>query len=298
MRPFQYHCPSTVQEAAALLARLGTGASVLAGGTDLLVEIKEQLRRVDHVVNLKAIPGLDRLEWNPQRGLRIGALVRTADIEASPEVQRHHRGLWQAVCELGSLQVRHRATLAGNVCRASPSADTLPPLLADAAVVHLAGPAGQREVAAEDFFTGPGRTVRTGDEILTGFSWPVPRHGTGQAYLKHGRRRAMELATVGVAVTLVLEGERLADVRIALGAVAPTPIRVPEAESLLRGELPSPERVAAACAQAMASARPIDDVRASAAYRRQMVGVLVRRALDRALADARSRQPSDKAPSA
>lgn len=287
MRPFDFSAPGTLDEAVALLRRFGARASLFAGGTDLLVEIREQIRQPEHLIDLKRIPGLQTLAFDAGRGLEIGALVKVRDIETSTIVQRHHRGLAQAARELGSIQVRNRATLAGNVCRASPSADTLPPLVADGAVVHMHGPQGARAVPAESFFTGPGKTVLAPEEIVTRFTLPAPAANTGRAYLKHGRRKAMELATVGVAVSLVRQGDKVEDVRIVLGAVAPTPMRARAAEALLEGHVPDAPRLDAAAAAAMAEARPISDVRASAGYRRRMVGVLVRRALVQALENVR-----------
>lgn len=287
MRPFEFCAPTSLDEAVALLARFGASASLFAGGTDLLVEMKENIRQPGHVIDLKRIPGLETLAFDPQRGLEIGALVKVRDLETSPLVQRHHRGLWQAARELGSIQVRNRATLAGNVCRASPSADTLPPLVADGATVHIHGPQGARSVAAEAFFTGPGKTVLAPGEIVTRFTLPARAANTGRAYIKHGRRKAMELATVGVAVSLVKRGKTVHDVRIVLGAVAPTPMRARAAESLLEGRVPDAALLDAAAAAALSESRPISDVRASAAYRRRMVGVLVKRALVQALENVR-----------
>lgn len=288
MRPFDYHAPTTLDEVVALLRRCDGRASVLAGGTDLLVEIKEQLRKPAHLINLKRVPALDRLAYDANDGLQVGALVKVRDLETSPDVQRHYAGLWQAVRELGSIQVRCRATLAGNVCRASPSADTLPPLIADAGVVHLHGPDGARRVAAEAFFTGPGRTVMSPDEVVTAFTLPAPPARCGKSYIKHGRRKAMELATVGVAVTLSLADDgAVDDVRIVLGAVAPTPIRARRAEDMLRGERTSPGLLEVVARTAMSESKPISDVRASAEYRRRMVGVLTKRAVEQALERAR-----------
>ena len=288
MRPFDYHAPTTLDEVVALLRRYDGQASVLAGGTDLLVEIKESMRKPAHLINLKRVPALDRLAYDPKEGLHIGALVKVRDIETSPDVQRHYAGLWQAARELGSVQVRCRATLAGNVCRASPSADTLPPLVADSGAVHLHGPDGARRVAAEDFFTGPGRTVMAPDEVVTAFTLPAPPARSGRSYIKHGRRKAMELATVGVAVALSLTDDgAVDDVRIVLGAVAPTPIRARRAEDMLRGERVSPGLLEVVSRTAMSESKPISDVRASAEYRRRMVGVLTQRAVEQALERAR-----------
>ncbi len=281
MQPFDYHEPATLDEAVALLAAL-PGSALLAGGTDLLVQMKEGLRRPAHVVNLKKIAGLAGLSFDPARGLCIGALATARELELSPVVARHYAGLGHAVTHFASIQVRHRATVVGNVCRASPSADTLPPLIADGATLHLHGPAGPRLVAAEDFCTGPGRTLRAADELLTQITVPPPPPGSGKAYVKLGRRVEMELATVGVAVSLSREGARCTGVKIVLAAVAPTPMRARAAEALLAGAEPDAARQEAAAQAAAAEARPIGDVRGSADYRRRMVAVLTRRAFEAA----------------
>jgi carbon-monoxide dehydrogenase medium subunit len=267
MRRFGYFEPATLGEASALLARYAGRAQPLAGGTDLLVELKEQLRRADCVVNIKRIPGMAALTYDAREGLRIGALVTAREIELSEIILQHYASLAQSARELGSIQVRNRATIVGNVCRASPSADTIPPLVADGAQVEIHGRA--KLLPLEDFFTGPGKTVLGAGELVTAILVPPPPAGTKKVYLKHGRRKAMELATVGVAVTRTPE-----EVRIALGAVAPTVIRARAAEKLY----PDIEKAAQAAA---AECAPISNVRASADYRRQMVRVLTRRALER-----------------
>ncbi|HMQ54002.1 MAG TPA: xanthine dehydrogenase family protein subunit M, partial [Anaerolineae bacterium] len=235
MRPFEYFEPTTLEEAVTLLGRYHGQASLLAGGTDLLVEIKEQLRQPNYVINLKKIPGLDQLVYDEEQGLSLGALVTVRRVETSAIVAKNYAGLAQAARDLASIQIRCRATVAGNICRASPSADTLPPLMAAGASVKLFGPRDERIIPLEDFFTGPGQTILAQDEILTHIIIPSPPDGTGQVYLKHGRRQAMELATVGVAVSLTMAGERCEASRIVLGAVAPTPIRARRAEQLLAG---------------------------------------------------------------
>ena len=215
------------------------------------------------------------LSSDAREGLRIGALATAREVELSPVALEHYPNLAQAVRELGSIQVRNRATIVGNVCRASPSADTLPPLIADGARVELFGQKGARELDLEKFFTGPGKTVLEPGELVTALVLPPPAPRTGKVYIKHGRRKAMELATVGVAVTLTLNAE----VRIVLGAVAPTPIRALRAEQMFKNEQ-SIEKAAQAAAD---ESRPISNVRASAEYRRTMVRVLTRRALEQAL---------------
>jgi carbon-monoxide dehydrogenase medium subunit len=283
MKRFEYHEPATLAEASALLAELGPGANVLAGGTDLLVEIKEELRAVSHVVNIKKIEGLRERSFDPEQGLRFGALVTARELETWPVLIKAYPNLVTALSLLGSIQVRNRATVAGNICRASPSADTLPPLIADGATLSIHGPEGERTVRIDDFFTGPGRTVLGAGEIVTAISVPAPGRSSGRAYIKHGRRKAMELATVGVAVSLDREGETCREIRIALGAVGPTPIRARKAEALLRGRRMEADAIAEAAEKAMQEATPISNVRASADYRRDMVGVLTRRAIGLAM---------------
>ena len=284
---FDYAEPATLDEAVSLLGAGAGNAVVFAGGTDLLVQMREHVRTPAQVVNIKKILGLDVLAFDPADGLTIGALTTTRAIETSDVVRRHYAGLHAATVHFASIQVRHRATVVGNVCRASPSADTLPPLIADQAVLRVQGRHGTREVAVEDFCTAPGRTVLGADELVTGISVPAPLPHTGKVYLKHGRRTEMELATVGVAVTLTMDGAHCRDVRIVLAAVAPTPLRVVTAEAELRDRPVDAASIAAAAAAAMAESRPIGDVRGSADYRREMVGVLTRRALQQALEAAR-----------
>jgi carbon-monoxide dehydrogenase medium subunit len=231
-----------------------------------------------------------------QRGQRVRRRRSAADVaddggpiahldraEVAPVVLGKYPGLAQAARELGSIQVRNRATIVGNICRASPSADTLPPLIADGATVGIHGPAGERSVALEAFFTGPGKTVLAPGELVTAVVVPPPPPRTGKHYLKHGRRKAMELATVGVGVTLTLDGEVCREIRIALGAVAPTPVRARQAEDALCGRTLDGATIEAAARIAMGECRPISNVRGSADYRREMVGVLTQRAITHAV---------------
>ena len=297
MTRFDYREPATLDEAVALLHAGGGEAAVLAGGTDLLVQIRERVRRPAQVVNIKKILGLDAFEFDARSGLTIGALATARALETSDLIRRHYAGLHAAVVHFASIQVRHRATIVGNVCRASPSADTLPPLIADGATVRILGPAGVRTVELEQFCTGPGRTVLADGEIVTHLHVPAPAPRTGKAYIKHGRRVEMELATVGVAATVTLDANgALADARIALAAVAPTPLRAHGAEAALRSSAVAQGRLDrqafdAAAEAAMRESRPIGDVRASAEYRREMVRVLVRRALEQATALAQESTP-------
>ena len=288
MRPFAYFEPQNLDEAVALLGRYNGQASLLAGGTDLLVEIKEHIRRPNYLINIKKIPGMNQLSYDDRAGLRIGSLTTVRAVETFPAIIEKYAGLAQASAELGSIQIRNRATIAGNICRASPSADTLPPLIADEAILKIYGPQGEREIAMEAFFTGPGQTVLAQDEVLVEIAVPAPPAHTGKVYIKHGRRKAMELATVGVAVNLRMAGDICQEVRIVLGAVAPTPIRAHKAEGILRGNVADEATIETAAQAAMAESRPISDVRSSAAYRRQMVKALTKRVLQKAVNMARA----------
>lgn len=284
MKYFEYSAPSSLDAAVALLRAGPAPASLMAGGTDLLVQVKEHVRQPAHIVDLKAIPGMDDFAYDADHGLVLGALVTTRQVETSPVTQRHYAGLARAVTDFASIQVRNRATVVGNVCRASPSADTLPPLIADRAVARIHGPAGQRRCALQDFCSGPGRTVLAADEIVTHIELPAPPPRTGKVYIKHGRREQMELATVGVAVRVTLDAAgAVADLGIVLAAVAPTPLRARRAEAVLRGERATARALQAAADAASEEVRPISDVRGSAAYRKEMVRVLTRRALEQAL---------------
>ncbi|MFW2366634.1 MAG: FAD binding domain-containing protein [Desulforhopalus sp.] len=281
MHQFSYKSPSSLDEAIALLQR-DARSSIIAGGTDLIVEIKEEIRQPDCLVDINRIPDLSDLHYDKNKGLTIGALTRVRTVEQSPDVKAKYPGLYHAVSQLGSVQIRNRATVIGNICRASPSADTPPPLIAAGASVTILGPKGIRKIDMQDFFTGPGQTVLKNDELVTHISIPPPPPQTGALYLKLGRRKAMELATAGVAVSLTMNGEICSTIRIVLGAVAPTPIRAKKAEDLIAGTPVGDREIALAAKTAMAEASPISDVRSSAEYRREMVGVLTEQAINEA----------------
>lgn len=283
MRRFDFHEPTTLEEAAALKRELGDDAYFFAGGTDLLVEIRERLRVVKHVIDIKKIPGLREFSYDDIDGLRFGALTMARELETSPIVREKYPNFATALRELGSIQVRNRATVLGNICRASPSADTIPPLIADEATIDIYSPEGSRTIALESFFTGPGRTVLRPGEIATGVAVPAPKPNSGRSYIKHGRRKAMELATVGAAVSLESNGRVCTGVRVALGAVGATVLRASKAEKILKGSGLETDEIKRAASQAMLECAPISNVRSSAEYRRDMVGVLTERAVKQAL---------------
>ena len=283
MRRFDYHRADTLEQASRLLTDLGDDTFLFNGGTDLLVEIRERLRRVRNVVDIKGIPGLSDIIYDETRGLTFGALVTIGRLERLALVRERYPNLRAAFASLGSIQVRNRATVVGNVCRASPSADTIPPLIADGAFIHIYSRTNMRVVPLAEFFTGPGKTVLAKGEIVTGITVPPAGDNSGKAYIKHGRRKAMELSTVGVAVSLSMDDGVCSDIRIALGAVGATVLRAPAAEAMLRGTRLDAATVKSAADKAMEECTPISNVRASADYRRDMVGVLTGRAINQAL---------------
>lgn len=292
MRAIDYAVPGSVKEAVALLAQ--GEAEVLAGGTDLLLRLKAGQPTPRLVVDVKRIPGFDEIRFDARTGLSIGPAVTLAALAGDPVVQRRYPALAQGAGLVGSVQIRNRATLAGNICNAAPSADTAPPLLVLGARVRLAGPEGRRTLPLEEVFLGPGKTALEPGELVVGIQVPTPRGRSGSAYARHTLREAMDIAVVGVGVALRLAPRRpvCEEAAIALGAVAPTPMRATQAEALLEGEELTPERIAWAAGLAAAQSRPISDVRASAEYRRELVEVLTRRMLEAAVEDARRQRPT------
>ncbi len=278
---FEHHAPATVAEALDLLARSGSRARVFAGGTDLFPAMKKREQTPEHLISLKGIAGLKGMSLD-EKGIRIGALATLGEIEISPLVRQHLPILGNAVRVMASPQIRTLGTIGGNICSALPSADTVPPLIALQASVKLLGVGSERSVPVEDFFTGPKESVLRADEILAEIIIPRPPAHSGGVYIKLMRRNAMELALVGVAAYLNLdESLKMCEAaRIALGAVAPTPIRAPEAEAMLvRGEI-NKTRAAAAAQEAAKICRPRSgSIRASVEYRRSMVEVLTKRAI-------------------
>ncbi len=287
---FEYIEAQSLGEATAFLEEHGAQAAALAGGTDLLLRLKRRLFRPRYVVNIKAIPGLNHLASQDGQGLRLGALTTIRTLETSPLVRGQYSMLAQAAGTVGSVQVRNLATVGGNLCNAAPSADTAPALIALGATATMVGPRGERSLPLADFFTGPGTTALGNGELLTELQLPPPPPHSAGVYLKLSPRRAMDIAVVGVAARVALEGRQgpCRDCRIVLGAVAPTPLRALEAEAILRGREITPELAQRAAQETAAASRPITDVRGSAEYRREMVAVLTRRAIMAALEQAQA----------
>jgi aerobic carbon-monoxide dehydrogenase medium subunit len=278
--PLEMYQPTTLQEASRLLKDKGAGGRFLAGGTDLVIAIKEKGLIPKYVVDLKKVPGLSGIRENADGSITIGALTTMREIETDSLLNKKYPFLCQSAAEVGSIQIRNRATVGGNMANATPSADVAPSLIALNATAKIVDAGGERIVALEEFFRGPGQTIMNPHEILTEIVIPKTRQQLVGEYLKFSPRDMMDLAYVGIAVAYnIATDKRCSSVRIVLGAVAPTPIRAHKAEGLLEGQLLTQELAAKVGAEAARESKPISDVRSSADYRRAMVGAMTKRAL-------------------
>jgi len=275
-----YFEPKTVNEALSLLAKYGEQAKVIAGGTDVMVDIKYK-EEPGCLVNIKKIPGLGTIQENGG-SLRIGPLVTIHEMETNNLVRDRLPVLWESCHQFASLQIRNTATIGGNICRASPSGETLAPLLVLEAKAKLAFSEGEKTEAFASFFQGPGKSSIGSKGLLTEIDVPYPAQGSRGVYLKHAVRGAMDIAMVGVAVLVTPDASKnnIQDARIGLGAVAPTPVRASKTEALLRGKPLTAALVKEAAATAAAESSPISDQRSSGEYRRWIVEALTRRGLE------------------
>jgi len=288
VRRFEIVLPASVDDCLRAVVERGSETKLLAGGTDLLPQLKNGLLRPGRVIDLSGVARLRSLEAVAGRGVRIGSTVTARTLETHPLVRSAYRALAESAALVGSVQVRNLATVGGNLCNAAPSADMAPPLLALDAEAVIAGPAGERRVPLASFFTGVRRTVLGQDELLVELIVPAPGPRSGGGYLRHTPRRELDIAVVGVASQLTLSNGVCATARIALAAVAPVPLRATAAEQALAGQPVTPERIAQAADLAVEAARPISDQRGSADFRRHLVRVLTRRTLTTALARAQA----------
>ncbi len=289
MQSFAYMPAASIAEAVSLLAQEGEGARVLSGGTDLLAQLKEGRRQARLIVDVKKIPELNALSYAPDAGLLIGAAVPCHRIYGDAAVRAAYPGLIDAASLIGGIQIQGRASLGGNLCNASPAADSIPALIVHHAMCVIAGPNGAREAPVEQFCTAPGRTILQRGELLVALRLPPPPAHFGARYLRFIPRNEMDIAVVGAGASVVLDeaGQRVLAARVALGAVAPAPLYVPEAGAALVGRPLTAESIEAAARIAQAAARPIDDMRGTLAQRKHLSAVLTRRALEGAAARAR-----------
>jgi aerobic carbon-monoxide dehydrogenase medium subunit len=286
VRRFELILPGSVDECVKALAQGGPETKLLAGGTDLLPQLKNGLLKPARVIDLSGVARLRAIEAGNGKGLRVGSAVTARTLELDRGVRAGYLSLAESGALVGSVQVRNLATLGGNICNAAPSADMAPPLLALEAEAVITGPKGERRVPIATFFTGVRRTVLAPDEILVEIVVPHPGAHSGGNYLRHTPRRELDIAVVGVASQLTLANGVCTKARIALAAVAPVPLRATAAEQALEGQAVTPDRIARAADLAVEAARPISDQRGSAEFRRHLVRVLTRRTLTTALARA------------
>jgi len=286
---FDYAAPTSLAQATALLEGAHGTARVLAGGTDLIVQLREHLRDADLVVNIKKIPELMELSYSSQLGLRLGASVPCYRIYEHAEISVAYPALADAARIVGGWQIQSRASVGGNLCNSSPAADTIPALIALGAQCVIAGPKGLREVRAESFCTAPGRNVLQKGEILATIVVAPPVPFSGSAYERFIPRNEMDIAVAGAAswVTLSADGTTIEQARIGLAAVAPTPLFAAEASQWLSGKPATAKTFERAGEHARKVASPISDMRGTAEFRLHLVGVLTRRTLEKAVERAR-----------
>ena len=278
MKPFDYYEPTSIEEACSLFTELGSATSFLAGGTDLVVRMKRGICEPAGVINLKTIPGFNKITLEGEH-IRIGALTCLADLATSPLIRAKLPALALGADSVGTPQIRNLATLGGNLCNASPCADTAPALLVSEASLQISGQKGTRQEPIASFFLAPGKTTLSAGEIVTAIIVPVPSLLTVQTFIKLGPRKSGDISVVNTAVSLSFDGGRCARARIALGSVAPTPLRARETEAWIEGQEASSIDAAEAGRRAAEEVRPISDLRGSQEYRKEMVSVLTERAL-------------------
>jgi CO/xanthine dehydrogenase FAD-binding subunit len=289
MKSFAYEVPSTLGEAVAILSKQSGRVLPLAGGTDLLVQLRLNLHDIDMVVDIKKIPELNQISYDETTGLVIGAAVSCANIYENAEVVANYPGLIDAVAIIGGMAIQGRATLGGNICNASPSGDGISAAIALGAICNIIGPDGARSLPSEEFCIAPGKNALAEGELLVSIQFPSPKPNAGAHYLRFTPRAEMDIAVAGVGVLVDLSDDlsQITAARLALAAVAPTPVLATAAAESLIGKAPTEETFATAASIAQESISPITDVRGTAAQRRHLIGVLTRRALTGAVARAK-----------
>ncbi len=286
MRRFEMILPGSVEDCVRALAERGAAAKTVAGGTDLLPQMKNGVVKPACVIDLSGIAALRGVAAANGAGLRVGACATARELELHPDVRTRYRALADGAALVGSVQVRNLATVGGNLCNAAPSADMAPPLMVLDAQAVVASPRGERRVPVSAFFQDVRRTVLAADELLVALILPTPPAGSGGSYIRLTPRRELDIAVVGVASQVTVANGRCVKARIALASVAPTPVHATAAEQALEGQALTPEVIERAAGLAVEAARPINDQRGSVEYRKHLVRVLTRRTLTTALARA------------
>ena len=290
MKWIDYAVPESVGDAVALLSEHGDRARPLAGGTDILVELRVGRRDIDLLVDVKAIPELNEINYSPSDGLTLGAGVECYRVYGNSEVSDAYPGIIDFASLIGGTQIQGRASVGGNLCNAAPSGDSIPALIALGATAKIAGPGGTRDVPVEDFCLAPRQTVVQPGELLVSLHFPAPVPGSGARYIRFIPRNEMDIAVAGAGVSVVLENGNIKSARVALASVAPTPLFVKEAGDALAGQPATDESIRVASQLASDAARPITDMRGTIEYRKQLCEVLTRRALHTAIERAKESQ--------
>ena len=284
LNDFCFHKPTTLEEAMELIDRYQEGGLLMAGGSEVIPNMKSLVVTPDHIISLKHIPEFDYLRYTPGEGLHIGPTTPLTHIEYNPDVQRVYPSLFQGIHGMSNTNIHNTSTVTGNICYAVPSADTAAPLLTLEAVLTVRSVEGERTVPIGELFAGVRRTTLKKNEIVTDIFVPEPQEGAVMAYYKNPCRKALDLAIAGVATYVVMDGEVCREARIAMSAVAVVPKRAPEAEAMLKGQVLSAELIERAAEHAsLHECSPISDIRASAEYRRELVRLSVRDGLTLAL---------------
>ncbi len=291
MRAIDYQAPTSLNEAVSIMANHGDRARPLAGGTDVLVQLRGGRREADVLVDTKQIPELNGIKLDAN-GLQLGAAVPCYRIYQDAAVAAAYPGLVDAAGLIGSIQIQGRASIGGNLCNAAPSGDSIPPVITLGGEAHINGPNGWRTVAAEDFCTGPGRNVLENGELLVAIQLPAPAANSGTAYLRFIPRNEMDIAVAGVSSSVFLDasGQTIQSARIALASVGPTPILATAAGDSLAGKSVSDDAIAEAGRLASEAATPITDMRGTIRQRHHLVDVLTRRTLNIAIRRARGEE--------
>ena len=277
---FSFHAPSKVDEVFQLLQEFGSSSQVMSGGTDLLIALGSGRLSCEHLISLKGIGALDGLDYDASTGLTIGANTVLADVAAYAPALKHYECLVASIEELATVQVRHKASVVGNLCNASPAADTATPLMALGARAVVVGLESSREVSVEELIVGPGKTSLGEFEIVHSIIVPPPRRHQRSLFLKHSPRSKVDIAAASVCISMLVREGLIEEVDIFLGSVAPRPMRAMRAEAVLQGKQPGAELLNSAAEAAREECSPISDLRASAEHKRFMVGVLTRRGLE------------------
>ena len=285
MKWIDFEKPNTVEDAVKLLSDSGGTARAMAGGTDLIVQLRAGHPRInpDVVVDIKSIPELNALSYDASKGLTVGAAVECYKIYGDDNVNSHFSALNDSATLIGGTQIQGRASFGGNLCNAAPSGDSIPNMIAHRAVATIAGPSGTREVPVEDICTGPGQSCIGSDELLVSINFPSNGAGFGANYIRFIPRNEMDIAVAGVGASVTIEDGKFTSARVSLASVAPTPLLVEEAGEALVGQTVSEGVIQKAADLAKAAAKPISDMRGTADYRKHLCDVLTRRALNTAV---------------